>query len=98
MNAYIGRDEIAIRRSDSLSHYFKDDPDDYMPQVEKERPHFFGRLGAFLHWLKEMPDRWAVMDELALLSDREVADIGLTRGNLLRVFDKDFVAESNGHR
>jgi uncharacterized protein YjiS (DUF1127 family) len=97
MNAYLDRDQIAIQRSDSLSHYFKDDPDDYMPRVEEERPHFFARFGAFLHGLKEMPHRRAVMDELALLSDRELADIGLTRGNLLRVFDEDFVAERNDH-
>jgi uncharacterized protein YjiS (DUF1127 family) len=96
MNAYVGRDEIAIQQSDSLSHYFKDNPDDYMPQVEEERPHFFARLGTLLHWLKEMPHRWAVLDELASLSDRELLDIGLARVDLLRVFDEDLVAERNG--
>jgi uncharacterized protein YjiS (DUF1127 family) len=96
MNAYAGPDEIAIQRSDSLSHYFKDDPDDYMPQAEEERPHFFARIGAFLHWLKELPHRRTVMDELASLSDHELADIGLTRAELPRVFDEDFVAERNG--
>jgi uncharacterized protein YjiS (DUF1127 family) len=96
MNAYLRRDEIAIQRSDSLSHYFKDNPDDYMPQVEEQRPHFFARLSAVLHWLKEISHRRAVIDELDSLSDRELADIGLTRMNLLRVFDEDFVAERNG--
>lgn len=96
MNAYAGLEEIAIQRSDSLSHYFKDDPDDYMPHVEEEKPHFFARLGAFLHWLKEMPHRRAVMDELASLSDHELADIGLTRAELPRVFDEEFAAERNG--
>ena len=86
MNAYVGRDEIVIQRSD------------HMPQVEEERPHFFARLGGFLHWLKEMPHRRAVMDELASLSDRGLKDIGLNRFDLLRVFDEDFVAERNGHR
>jgi uncharacterized protein YjiS (DUF1127 family) len=94
MNAYSSRDEIAIQRSDSLSHYFQDDPD-YMPQPEPASPHFFARLGKFLHWLAEMPKRQAVMDELASLSEHELADIGLTRADLPRVFDEDFAAERN---
>jgi uncharacterized protein YjiS (DUF1127 family) len=84
MNAYVGRDEIAIQRSD------------YILRVEEEQLHFFARLGGFLHWLKEMPHRRAVMDELASLSDRGLKDIGLTRFDLLRAFDEDFVAERNG--
>ena len=94
MNAYAGRDEIAIQRSDSLSHYFKDEPD-YMPQPEPEGRGFFARLGAFMHWLADLPHRQAVMDELASLSDHELADIGLTRSDLPRVFDEDFAAERN---
>jgi len=94
MNAFSSRDEIAIQRSDSLTHYFKDDPD-YMPQPEPEAPHFFAQLGKFLHWLVEMPKRQAVMDELASLSDHELADIGLTRSDLPRVFDEEFAAERN---
>jgi uncharacterized protein YjiS (DUF1127 family) len=94
MNAYVDRDEIAIQRSDSLSHYFKDDAD-YMPQPEPEAPHFFARLGKLFQWLAEFPKRQAVMDELASLSDHELADIGLTRSDLPRVFDEEFAAERN---
>jgi uncharacterized protein YjiS (DUF1127 family) len=94
MNAYVGRDETATQRADSLSHY----PDDCMRQVAERRPYFFARLCAFLHWLKELPHRRAVMDELASLSDHHLTDVGLIRTDLLRVFDEDFVAERNGHR
>jgi uncharacterized protein YjiS (DUF1127 family) len=94
MNAYAGKDEIAIQRSDSLSHYFKDAADT-MPQPEPEASHFFARLGKFMHWLAEFPKRQAVMDELASLSDHELSDIGLTRSDLPRVFDEDFAAERN---
>ena len=94
MNAYTSKDEIALQRSDSLTHYFKDDPD-YMPQPEPEASHFFARLGKFMHWLAEFPKRQAVMDELASLSDHELSDIGLTRSDLPRVFDEDFAAERN---
>lgn len=35
----------------------------------------------------EYPARRRVMDELSMLTDRELADIGLTRGDIGRVFD-----------
>ena len=58
-----------------------------------------GRLGARLMaaalWLVQMPRRRAVLDELARLSDHELADIGLTRCDLPRVFDPAFVACRN---
>jgi uncharacterized protein YjiS (DUF1127 family) len=94
MNAYVDRDDIAIQRADSLSHYFQDDPD-YMPHPEPEASHFFARLGKLFHWLAEFPKRQAVMDELASLSDHELSDIGLTRSDLPRVFDEQFAAERN---
>jgi uncharacterized protein YjiS (DUF1127 family) len=36
------------------------------------------------------PERRATFEHLNALSDRELADIGLTRGDLARVFDTDF--------
>jgi uncharacterized protein YjiS (DUF1127 family) len=39
------------------------------------------------------PRRRRVMDELAMLSDRELADIGLTRGDIPRVFEDRFEAK-----
>ncbi|MBO1074818.1 DUF1127 domain-containing protein [Roseomonas marmotae] len=35
----------------------------------------------------EYPRRRRVMDELSMLSDRELADIGLSRGDIHRVFE-----------
>jgi uncharacterized protein YjiS (DUF1127 family) len=35
----------------------------------------------------EYPRRRRVMDELSMLTDRELADIGLSRGDIGRVFD-----------
>ena len=37
--------------------------------------------------IAEYPRRRRVMDELSMLTDRELADIGLTRGDISRVFD-----------
>ena len=50
------------------------------------------RLVAAVRWLAAMPKRRAVLDELSRLSDHELADIGLTRGDLPRVFDPAFTA------
>ncbi|MFQ3622212.1 MAG: DUF1127 domain-containing protein [Acetobacteraceae bacterium] len=36
------------------------------------------------------PRRRALFDQLNAMSDRELADIGLTRADLARVFDEDF--------
>jgi uncharacterized protein YjiS (DUF1127 family) len=39
-----------------------------------------------------MPRRRAVINELDALSDHELADIGLARVDVPRVFDRDFVS------
>ena len=49
-----------------------------------------GRLASAVQWLAEAPRRRAVINELESLSDYELADIGLTRADLPRVFDRDF--------
>ena len=40
-----------------------------------------------------MRRRRAVLDELSALSDRELADIGLNRNELSRVFDPQFAKQ-----
>ncbi len=53
------------------------------------------RIMAAVQWLAELPKRRAVLDELGRLSEHELADIGLTRSDLPRVFDPAFVAGRN---
>ncbi len=45
-----------------------------------------------LAWIAELPRRHAVLSELELMSDRELADIGLARGELSKVFEPAYVA------
>jgi|BEDMetMinimDraft_2_1075160.scaffolds.fasta_scaffold09105_2 uncharacterized protein YjiS (DUF1127 family) len=57
----------------------------------------FARIGStFLKWaerVRESSERRRTLAELAALSDYELADIGLSRADLPRLFDPEFVRE-----
>jgi uncharacterized protein YjiS (DUF1127 family) len=58
-------------------------------------------VGAVVGWVRALitlPRRAAVFEELNRLSDRELADIGLTRDGIARVFDEDFAIEREAER
>ena len=95
MNAPLAKEQIALLMSDSLTYR--------MPAVEgtdgtvaEPTPSLLARLGARIvsafDTLAALPRRRAVLDELRTLSDRELADIGLNRADLPRVFDARFAA------
>jgi uncharacterized protein YjiS (DUF1127 family) len=50
------------------------------------------RFAAVIDWILELPRRRAVIAELSALSDHELADIGLARNEVARVFDPAFTA------
>lgn len=52
---------------------------------------FFRSLRGIATFILTYPRRRAEFEQLNALSDRELADIGLTRGDLVHVFDEDFV-------
>lgn len=53
-------------------------------------------LRGVAQWAAEQPRRRALITELAALSDHELADVGLVRGELHRVFDRDFTQRRAG--
>lgn len=65
------------------------------PDREPASPGLFARMAGAVKWLRELPRRNEIVEELSLLSDRELADIGLDRTELARVFDRQFAAERN---
>lgn len=50
----------------------------------------FRGVGAFLGFLVTYRERAGLLRHLRAMSDRELADIGLSRADLPRVFDEDF--------
>lgn len=91
MSQRLAKEEMALLMPNTLSHYFRDDPEQ-MPA--DEAPGLLARaatgLGGAIRWLVEMPRRRAVMDELSALSEHELADIGLSRADVARVFEPGF--------
>ncbi len=93
MNAPLAKEQMALLMSDSLTMR-----DSYAPgtdgTIAEQRPSGLGRVAALcrnaMAALIEMPRRRAVLDELSVLTDRELADIGLNRAELGRVFDPAF--------
>ncbi len=84
MNAPLSADQLALLMSNSLS---------YPSQVVEAAGSLSigARLRQFGAYLRSLPERRAVMNELASLTDRELADIGLHRAEMGRVFDRRFV-------
>ena len=80
----------------SFPHYFEEDT--YVARTAPEPTSLFASIGSAFRWLGELSRRRAVLDELGSLSDHELADIGLTRSDLPRVFEPSFAAEHNRAR
>jgi uncharacterized protein YjiS (DUF1127 family) len=85
MNAHTAKEELALlstgfSRADALF-------DVNAVPVRPARTGLFARIGA---WLSQARERRAVMEELSMLTDRELADIGLARSDVPRVFDRAF--------
>jgi uncharacterized protein YjiS (DUF1127 family) len=93
MSQRLAKEEMALLMPNTLSHYFKDDPEQ-LP-VMTDDTGVFARLGGALRWLAELPRRRRVMDELSSLSEHELADIGLSRGDVANVFDPNFALRHN---
>ena len=82
MNAYVSKEELNLLPTDRISH---------KQHFSEARTLRRGSRGGLLTWLSNLMERHTVMSELRDLSDRELADIGLSRSEISRVFDPSFV-------
>ena len=97
MSSHIDRDELAFLMPGRLAYYFRDDPE-YMPSSETAARGLFSLIADAVKWVIEIPHRRAVLDELASLTDRELADIGLNRMELGDVFGRGVTTVRNSER
>lgn len=97
MSSYVSKESIELMMPNRLGHYFKDDLQ-YTTVPEVPSPVVFGMIWGLVTWLAELPRRRAVVDELNSLSEHELADIGLSRSEVTRVFDPGFAAERRAER
>ena len=84
MNAFVSKEELILLPTSRISH-----PEHYADaESRNRRPGLFARIR---NWL----DRQSVQSELSSLTDRELADIGLSRAEVGRVFDPAFALRRN---
>lgn len=89
MNAPLAKEQIALLMSDSLT-YRASIVQGTDGTIAEPRPTLWDHLRRFVSELAAIPRRRAVIDELGMLSNRELADIGLTRAEVSHVFDPRF--------
>ncbi len=94
MNAPLSKEQIALLMSDSLTYRSPvvEGTDGTVADAGPARRSLWQHLTGLVSGLLAFSRRRAVLDELASLSDRELADIGLNRAELSRVFDPRFAA------
>jgi len=92
MNAPLAKEQIALLMSDSLTYRSPvvEGTDGTIITANAAAPSLLQRIGGWFSGLLAISRRRAVLDELSSLSDRELADIGLNRAELSRVFDPRF--------
>jgi uncharacterized protein YjiS (DUF1127 family) len=94
MTAHTSSDRLNIEPPKMLSYHATWDDADYEPQFPARRRVPFVRLVAMLcaRW-QAARERQAVSRELAAMSAGELADMGITRHDLSRLFDPQHAPE-----
>ncbi len=97
MNAPLAKEQIALLMSDSLTYRSPvvEGTDGTVADANPAPRSLLQRFGAVISGLTTFSRRRAVLQELSSLTDRELADIGLSRAELSQVFDPRFAESRN---
>ena len=104
MSAFITKDEMSLLMPRSVT--YRSTAEEAMrvaAEARLESGQALGQslargIGRAVAYLRSLPQRRATMNELRMLSERELADIGLSRSDLPRVFDPAFANECGAKR
>lgn len=94
MNAPLAKEQIALLMADSLT-YRETPVEGTDGTIAEPRPTLMDWVRGVWAGIAALPRRRAVIDELRTLTDRELADIGLSRADVSRVFDPRFAGRRN---
>ena len=97
MNAPLARWEIAAAATPNASYRVATETAPAPARPAAAAAPMSRRLADALAWVAAFPRRRSAMAELSGLTDRELADIGLTRSELRQVFRRGF-ADGRGFR
>lgn len=94
MNAHSTKNEFRFKLPEMLSYHSTWDDADYEPVLPARRESWLVRAAvAVKDRLNRMMERQRVIRELEAMSDRDLADLGLSRYDIPRVFDPEFARE-----
>lgn len=96
MNAPIAKDQLGFSLG-NLSYIDPTFDEAAAPLVKPQDRGIHAWLAPILAKFTEWQRRRAVIAEMAMMTDHELADIGLSRADLARVFDPGFAAD-HAHR
>ena len=94
MSAPIAKTELSFKLPESLSYHTTWDDADCEPVLPARRRGLLARLaGAVVARYAAWNARRLALEELTGMTDRELADIGLSRADIPRVSEQDFADE-----
>ncbi len=93
MSVQTSKQAMAFKLPEMLSYHSTWDDADYEPVQPPRRRGWADRLASIRRTLGALSHRMAVRQELRSMTDRELADIGLNRYDVGRVFDPEFARE-----
>ena len=91
MTAYISKEQLGLMLPGTMDHYFQDEPE----YLAAPRPGLLIRAAAAIGAWRA---RRATIQEVASLSDAQLADIGISRSEAPFMFDRGFAARREQDR
>jgi uncharacterized protein YjiS (DUF1127 family) len=102
MSAPLGKTDFVFKLATSQSYIGGDYDPTPLPMAQPAPRGLFRHIGDGLAFVVEGFKSWAAkqitLSEMDVMTDRELADIGLNRGDVPHVFDAEFAADHSRGR